>query len=206
MPILSKPRKPATTAIPDWTADPRVRRLAEREADLARQAAEAALALEAAIAARAAAQATLDAATDAYLTGATGDRHKVDVARLAVEAGATAPAAAQRLVEDVARERTRLAELRPAVEAEAKADARAAFMEIYHPAVAQLLAAVEAAHTSNVIVQGLWTAARRSGLEVRALAWLSLLRRDDPAASASPTRSVGDWEQAAAQFLGRKGS
>jgi hypothetical protein len=189
MSILSKP----APTIPDWRADPRVRRLDERAAEIAVEAEQADVAREAAIVARGVAQAAHATAEAAWLRGEANARPAEPVDDVP---------AAQHRVDELAREIARLAELRPAVEAQAKADARAAVIGIYRPAVRKLATALEAARAANMAVVDLWLAAEHAGLAVPPFAFLPLLRPDDLARAGHPAgRELAGWQRSATQLL-----
>lgn len=198
MPNLTRPgRRPSTTPtvaeLVDWRADERVRRLDDREADLARQAEQAAAALEAATADRPAAQAAHAAGLAAYLRG-DADERPADPADGVPEA--------QRRVDDVARERAELASLRPAVEAEARAAATAAVLGVYRPTVARLATALEAARAANAAVVALWAAAYAAGLDVPSFAWRPLANPDDLLLAVHPAdRDHAAWQLAATALV-----
>lgn len=202
MPTMPRPgRRPATkpaaaAELVDWRADERVRRLDERAADLARQAEQAAADLEAAMGAREAGQAAHAVAETAYLRGEAAERPPVP---------ADPVPEAQRRVAELARERAQLAALRPGVEAQAKAVACEAVLEVLRPAVARLLATLGAAHAANTAVADLWVTARAAGVDVPSFAWRPLLSSDVPAAAAHfADRDLVGWQRAAAAFVAAK--
>jgi hypothetical protein len=156
------PDAPTLAKVVDWRADERVRRIDERDAELAFQAEEAAAAVTAAVGARDAALAAHAAEEAAYLRGETDERPAVP---------ADGVREAQDRVDALARDRARLAEFRPAIEAQARDAATAALLEVYRPAVARLLAAVEAARAANTAVRLICEAGHDAGFAVPALAW-----------------------------------
>jgi hypothetical protein len=210
MPSITRPGRrdrntPQAEALPDartlaqvvdWRADERVRRIDERDAELAGQAQDAAAAVEAAVAARDAALAAHAAGEAAYLRGETDERPA---------APSNGVREAQDHVDALARDRARLAEFRPGIEAQARDAALAALLEVYRPAVARLLAAVDAAREANKVVRLVCEAGHDAGLAVPALAWGPL--QDEGARRASTFylggSGLGVWHGAAAAFVER---
>ena len=186
-------RKPVTPPLPDWRADERVRRLDERDADLARQAEQAAAELDAAIAAREAAHAAHAAALATYLRGAVDERPADPVDDVP---------AAQARFDALARERVQLASFRPGIEAQAQADAHAAFLALLRPLVARLLEATDAAAAADAAVVDLWAAAGASGIALPAYAYEPLVGRDVPRIAVHPeSNNLASWQLAAAAFV-----
>lgn len=210
MPALTFParRSPAGAATPpatrtiaqivDWRADERVRRLDARDADLARQAEQAAAALETAIVARETAQAAYLREHAGYLRGELDERPATP---------ADPVPEVQLRIDALAGERAQHAELRPGVEAQAQATATAALLEIYRPAVARLLATLEAAREADAAVADLWIAAHTAGLSIPAFAFGPLLDGSTLALAVNRDgRDLDAWRPAATAFVGADGT
>lgn len=175
MPTMTRPPE-----VPDWTADPRLTRLAERRAELDRQASQVRAQLaKADDDARLAAE-TYQSAEAEYLVGTAPDRRAVDVARTRAESATAAVDQARRLVAESTSQLARFDEIKRDAEAQARADASQAFRATYDPAVRDLADALEAAHAANVRVNVLHTEARRNGITSPALVFGPLLANGDP--------------------------